>query len=555
MKSQIVKLLKKEVPLSEEQLANLIEVPPSSELGDFAFPCFSLAKQLKKAPQQIALDLSKKISSKELEKVEAKGPYLNFFLKRDSIVLETINKIQKQKEKYGSAVKNKKTIVIDMSSPNIAKPFGIGHLRSTIIGESLSRICYFMGYKTIKVNYLGDWGTQFGKLIVGYKKYGSASKLKKDPINHLLELYVKVSNNPDLEQESRDWFRKLESGDKEALKLWKLFRKLSLEDFSRIYALLNVKFDVISGESLYNNKMDSTIKELESKNLLKESEGAKVVDLEKYGLGICLIKKSDGATLYATRDLTATLDRYKKYKFERMIYEVGSEQKLHFNQVFKVLELLGHSWAKNCIHVDHGLYLGKDGKKLATRKGTNFFMSDILDETISLAKKEIAKREKLSNSELDKRAKQIALAAIIYGDLKNYRTNDITFDIDRFLEFEGNTGPYLLYTYARARSILRKAKYKYSPNIKTSKIEDREKQLVLELNKFPEVVLHSYNQLSPNLIANYAYGVSQKFNEFYHSEKVIGSENERFKLVLVDSFSKVLKNALFLLGISTIEKM
>jgi len=365
-----------------------------------------------------------------------------------------------------------------MSSPNIAKPFGIGHLRSTIIGESLSRICYFMGYKTIKVNYLGDWGTQFGKLIVGYKKYGSASKLKKDPINHLLELYVKVSNNPDLEQESRDWFRKLESGDKEALKLWKLFRKLSLEDFSRIYALLNVKFDVISGESLYNNKMDSTIKELESKNLLKESEGAKVVDLEKYGLGICLIKKSDGATLYATRDLTATLDRYKKYKFERMIYEVGSEQKLHFNQVFKVLELLGHSWEKNCIHVDHGLYLGKDGKKLATRKGTNFFMYDILDETISLAKKEIAKREKLSNSELDKRAKQIALAAIIYGDLKNYRTNDITFDIDRFLEFEGNTGPYLLYTYARARSILRKAKYKYSPNIKTSKIEDREKQLV-----------------------------------------------------------------------------
>lgn len=554
MKELIISILSKETKLSKENIEKLIEIPPSSDLGDYAFPCFSLAKELKKSPMQIAQEIAGKIKSKEFEKIEAKGPYINFFIDRKSLAEETISKILKEKDKYGSSKDGKgKKIVIDMSSPNIAKPFGIGHLRSTIIGNSLSEIFSFLGYKPVKINYLGDWGTQFGKMIVGWKVSGDKKKLQKDPIKHMLELYV-LGNNEDYEEEARRWFKKLEDGDKEAIELWKMFKSLSLKEFDKIYSLLNIKFDVVSGESFYNNKMDKTIKELEGKNLLEESEGAFIVDLDKYNLGKCLIKKSDGATLYATRDLTAAIERFEKYKFSKMIYEVGQEQKLHFNQIFKVLELMGYSWAKDCVHVFHGLYLDEDGKKFATRHGKTVFMNEILDETISLARKEVEKREKVSAAELEKRAKAIALAAIFYGDLKNYRANDMIFDIEKFISFEGDTGPYLLYSYARAKSILEKAKYK-PKKIKVGKIEENEKQLINELARFNSVIKHAYDNLSPNLIANYAYHLSQKFNEFYHTNKVIGSDEEQFRLSLVDSFSIVLKNALHLLGISTIEKM
>ncbi len=554
MKQVISQILSKLTLIPKEEIENLIEIPPSQELGDYAFPCFIIAKREKKNPVAIAQHLSAQIISKEFERVEAKGPYLNFFINRNKLAEQTIKEILKQKDKYGSSKEGKnKKIVIEMSSPNIAKPFGVGHLRSTIIGNSISNISQFLGYKPIKINYLGDWGTPFGKIITGWKKFGSESKLKRDPIKHLLELYIKVNADPELEVEARKWFKKLEDGDNEALGLWKRFRSLSLKEFDKIYSLLGIKFDVISGESFYEKKMPKVIKELESKNLLEESEGAKIVNLEKYNLGVVLIEKSDGATLYATRDLAAAIDRHNKYKFNQMLYEVGAEQKLHFKQIFKVLELLGHKWAESCIHIEHGLYLDKEGKKLASRKGTNLFMEDIINETKELAKKEIKKREKLSEKELDKRALSIALASIIYGDLKNYRANDITFDIERFISFEGNTGPYLLYTYARAKSILRKSKKKNKFEIEN--LNEKEKSLVLELSKFPEVVKHSYEQLSPNLIANYAYSLSQNFNEFYHSEKVIGSDNQDFRLALVESFSYVLNNSLSLLGIKTIEKM
>jgi arginyl-tRNA synthetase len=555
MKELIAKELCKLSGLKTDEVLNLIEIPPSSEMGDYAFPCFSLAKQLKKNPIQIALELSVKIKSKEFEKVEAKGPYLNFFLNRNNMAEKTLNEILKQKEKFGSSKEGKgKKIVIDLSAPNIAKPFGIGHLRSTIIGNSIANISSFLGYKPIKINYLGDWGTQFGKLILGYKKFRDEKKFNLDPIAHLQELYVKVNQHEELEDEARLEFKKLEDGDKTNLELWKKFREISLIEFDKIYDLLGIKFDVISGESLYNTKMEAVVKELKRKSLLTESEGAQIVDLNKFNLGVCLIEKKDGATLYATRDITAALDRYKKYKFHKMFYEVGSEQSLHFKQFFKVLELMGNSWAKDCAHIAHGLYLDSDGKKFATRKGKTVYMADILNETIQLAKEEISKREKISEKELNERALKIALAAILYGDLRNFRENNIIFDIERFLSFEGNTGPYLLYTYARSQSILRKANYKKA-KLEIKSLGDKEKSLILDLGKFPEVVMHTFEQLAPNLIANYSYDISQKFNEFYHSEKVIGSEHEQFRLALVDTFSIVLKNALNLLGIKVIEKM
>jgi arginyl-tRNA synthetase len=557
MKETIAELLAKPSKLKEKEILDLIEIPKDPKLGDYAFPCFVLSKTLKKNPMEIAKELASKLENTlEFERVAAVGPYLNFFVNRFVIAEETLNAIQKQKDNYGSSSLGKgKKVLVEFSSPNIAKPFGVGHLRSTIIGNSIANISEFLGFRVIRMNYLGDWGTQFGKLIVGYKKFGSLEKLRGDAINHLLELYVKVSKNKELEQQARDEFKKLELGDKEATALWETFRDLSLKEFNSIYSRLNIKFDAVSGESMYNKQMEKIVKELEKKNLLVQSEGALIVDLREYNLGVVLIKKSDGTTLYATRDIAAAIARYKKYKFNSMLYEVGSEQTLHFNQIFKVLELMNNKWAHNCRHIAHGLYLGKDGKKFATRKGKTVFMEDIINEASELARKEITKREpKITKKELEKRANAIALAAIFYGDLKNYRVNDMIFDIERFTSFEGDTGPYLLYSYARARSILEKAKYKQKKYL-LKNLNDSEKNLISQLNNFPAVVLDSYKSFSPNLIANYAFQLSQTFNEFYHSNKVIGSENEQFRLVLVSSFSQVIKNALKLLGISALEKM
>ena len=557
MKEMIAKLIEKRMKIKKEEVLRLIEIPKDSKMGDFAIPCFALAKKKKKNPAEIAKEIEAKINNEfEFEKVSAVGGFVNIFVNRNVLAQETIEQIQKEKDKYGSskAGKNKK-ILIDFSSPNIAKPFGIGHLRSTIIGNSVANLAEFQGYKPIRLNYLGDWGTQFGKLIVGYKKFGSLAKLKKDPINHLLDIYVRA-NAPEFEDEAREWFRKLELGDSEAYELWRVFKGASIKEFDEVYKQLNIKFDAVTGESMYNKEMESVIHELRKKNIIEESEGAQIVDLNKYGLNVALIKKSDGATLYATRDLAAAIKRKQKYKFDKMFYEAGSEQTLHFRQVFKILELLGNSWAKDCAHISHGLYLDKDGKKFATRKGKTVFMQDILDEAKSLAEKEILKREeKIKKSDLEERAKAIALAAIFYGDLKNYRANDMIFDIERFTSFEGDTGPYLLYSYARAKSILRKAGHKKYKKVKIEKLSDAEKSLISQLSQFPEIASNAYTNLSPNLIANYAFQLSQNFNEFYHKEQVIGSESQQFKLLLVECFSQVLKNALTLLGIPVLEKM
>lgn len=556
MKQIIIDLLAKELKLDKREIENLIEIPPSPDLGDCAFPCFHLASKFKKSPVEIAKELSLKLNKKlpkEISEIKVVGPYINFFVNNKLLAKEVLKKILKKKKKYGRSNEGmKKKIVIDMSSPNIAKPFGIGHLRSTIIGNSIALIYDFTGYKPIKINYLGDWGTQFGRLIVGYKIFGNKKKLKKDPIRHMLKIYVKA-NSEKYEQEARRWFKKLEDGDKEALRLWRIFKKMSLKDFNKIYKTLGIKFNVISGESLYNKKMDKTIELLKEKKLLEESEGALIINLNKYGLGAYLIQKSDGATLYATRDITTAIERYKKYKFEKMFYEVGSEQKLHFKQLFKVLELMGCKWAKNCAHITHGLYLDKDGKKFSTRKGKTVFMQEILNETIELAKKMIEeKNPKLKNKE--EVARKVAIGAIFYEDLKNFREHDIVFDINKFLSFEGNTGPYLQYSYARASSILKKAKSKPKVEIEME-TKKSEVKLIKKLSQFPETIKKGREQLNPSIIANYAFELAQIFNEFYHECPVIGSKNESFRLALVEAFRIVIKQALYLLGIEVLEEM
>jgi arginyl-tRNA synthetase len=553
IESAISEVLKEEgIKIKETPL----ESPPNQDMGDFAFPCFMLAKEMKKSPKEIASYLKEKIKlPKGVKEVKALGPYLNFFVDRISLAKGLVKEILSKKEKFGKNNSgNGRVLAIDLSAPNIAKPFGIGHLRSTIIGDSIAKIAEFNSYKPIKINYLGDWGTQFGKLIYAYKSWGDKEKLEKDPISHLQELYVKVNSDKEYEELSRAEFKKLEEGDKENLKLWEEFRELSLKEFDKIYELLGIKFDDISGESLYNDKMGEVVDELDKKGLLTESEGAKVVDLNNEGLGVALIQKSDGTSLYATRDIAAAIDRYEKYGFDTMIYEVGSEQKLHFKQLFKILELLQKPFAKNCFHVSHGLYLGKDGKKFSTRKGKTVYLKDVLEETIKKAKNNLKERdEKLNPAELEEKGKKISLAAIKYGDLKNYRENDMIFDIDNFLSFEGNTGPYLLYSFARANSILNKAEEKEMG--KLEKLDEGELKLVKKLEDFKKVIENAYRNFNPALVANYAFELSQNFNEFYHSCPVIGGDKEGFRLGLVKSFKIVLGNSLNLLGITPLEKM
>lgn len=563
MKDLIVKIIKGaldklDVSLEKDQIKGMIEIPPNYEMGDYAFPCFFLSKIMKISPNSIALEIRERIGNppEEFSDIQTVGPYVNFFVDRVNLAKNILLEINTKKESFGSSDLGKgKNIVVEFSSPNVAKPFGIGHLRSTIIGNSISRIAEFQGYKSIDINFLGDWGTPFGKILLGYSKWGDEKKLSKDPIKHLYELYVKVNKNEKYEPQAREWFKRLEQGDAEARNLWKKFRDLSLKEFNEIYSMLGIEFDVISGESMYNEGMKEITDKLNKKKLLKESENALIVDLEEYNLGVVLIQKSDGTTLYATRDIATAIDRYNKYNFSKMIYEVGQEQKLHFQQIFKTLELMGHDWAKSCEHVYHGLYLDKDGKKFSTRKGKTIFMKDVIEETVNLAKKEILKREKkISKKLLNEKAMKLAIAAIFYGDLKNNRVNDMVFDIKKFLSFEGNTGPYLLYSYARANSIIKKSK-KIKRSEFPENLEKKEIELILKLSEFPEIVKKSFNDLNPSQIASYSYQLAQSFNEFYHSCKVIGSDKEFFRVELTKAFKQVLKNSLYLIGIETLEEM
>jgi len=559
-KEKIAEAIFEHIKINKNIIISLLEIPPQSNLGDYAFPCFSLSSKLKRNPIEIAQEIKNKIDKTIFERIELKGAYVNFFLNKEFIAKTVISTIKEHKLGH-SNIGNNKIIVIDMSSPNIAKPFGIGHLRSTIIGNSLRHCFVSQGYKVIRINHLGDWGTQFGKLITAFQKWGKMTSLKKDPIKYMYKLYIKyhqyAEKNPNIEDEARLWFKKLENGNNRAISIWKSFREYSLSDFKRIYKILNVQFESYSGESFYNNKMDTVIKELNRKNLLKESEGATIVELSNFNLPPAIIQKSDETSLYMTRDLAAAIYRYNKYNFTKMIYEVGAEQKLHFQQLFKVLELMGYTWNKDCVHVYHGLYLGKDKKKLATRKGKTIFMEDILDESINKAKKIINKKNPTLKNK-DMVAKDIGVGAIIFGDLSNDRTNDIIIDINKYLSFDGETGPYIQYTHARACSILKRYRKKLYFNINTSLLkEENEKNLLLLISKYPQAIEKTTNSFKPNILTRYLLDLSQSFNEYYHKFKIIqdNKELEKSRIILVYCTKTILFEGLSLLGIKAPEEM
>jgi len=545
--------------LTLEEITVLIEVPKFQHQGDLAFPCFQLAKKLRQSPAQIAKEFAPKISSDFIEKTEALGPYLNFFLNRALVSTTVLNKIITLQENYGNQDYGcGETAVIDFSSPNIAKPFSMGHLRSTVIGNSLRLILQKCGYQTIAINHVGDWGTQFGKLMVACTLWGTKANIEKNPIQELFKLYVKfheeAKENPQLILEGRAWFKKLELGDAKATELWDWFRTESLTEFSRIYELLGIEFDSYHGEAFYNEKIPEIIEILKEKELLVESEGAQVVVLNDEEMPPCLIKKNDGATLYATRDLAAALYRQRTYKFKRALYVVGQEQSLHFKQLFSVLRKMDYTWVNGMDHIPFGLIL-KDGKKMSTRKGKVVLLNEVIQEAIALALAIIqSKNPNLINQQ--EVAKAVGVGAIIFHDLKNERLHSVEFSLEQMLKFEGETGPYIQYTHARACSLLRKANYSPNP-INLTAITDLESwNVIKELEKFPQIISQAFSTYEPSHLAKYTIDLAQAFNKFYGKVHILEDDfQKQNRLSLTYSVTIVLKEGLRLLGIMSPEEM
>ncbi|EGD37218.1 arginine--tRNA ligase [Streptococcus sanguinis SK150] len=545
--------------LDQDAILNLLEQPKSSELGDIAFPAFSLAKTERKAPQIIAADIAEKIDTAHFDKVVATGPYVNFFLSKAEISGQVIKEVIKDGADYGQQNEgNNQNITIDLSSPNIAKPFSVGHLRSTVIGDALSNIFRKIGYNTIKINHLGDWGKQFGLLMVAYKKWGSQEAVEANPIDELLKLYVRINaeieNDPSLDEEGRLWFKKLEDGDPEATELWQWFRDESLTEFNRIYELLGVEFDSLNGEAFYNDKMDEGIQILEEKGLLQESKGASIVDLEDFNLPPAMIKKSDGATLYITRDIATAIYRARTYNFVKNVYVVGQEQANHFRQLKAVLKKMGFDWSDDMIHVDFGL-VTKNRQKLSTRKGNIILLEPTLLEAISRAKSQIeAKNPDLENKEAVARA--VGVGAVKFYDLKTDRRNGYDFDLEAMVSFEGETGPYIQYAYARIQSILRKANFQPDAAATYSLNDPESWEIIKLLQDFGRVVKRAADNYEPSLIAKYAISLAQAFNKYYAHTRILDESPERdSRLALSYSTAVVLKEALRLLGVEAPEKM
>ncbi|TCJ01685.1 arginine--tRNA ligase [Cytobacillus praedii] len=544
--------------IGKSKLMAMIEKPKFENMGDLAFPCFELAKIYRKAPQTIAIELIKNMGdSNFIQNAEAVNGYVNVFLNKREVSTRIIQEVLSSKEKYGDInIGNQDIITIDFSSPNIAKPFSMGHLRSTVIGNSLAHISEKCGFKPIRINHLGDWGTQFGKLIVAYKMWGEEQKVKKNPIKELLSLYVQFHEEAELDSSLNDqgrlWFKKLEEGDKEAFELWEWFREESLKEFSKIYDLLGVSFDSVHGEAFYNDKMDQVVQILEEKQLLKESEGAKVVEING-DLPPCLIKKKDGTTLYATRDLAAAIYRQTHYGFVQSLYVVGNEQTLHFKQLFDVLLKMDYTWHEGLKHIPFGMML-KDGKKMSTRKGKVVLLEEVLNDAINLAKKNIM----VKNPELESKdtvARQVGVGAVIFHDLKNYRLNDIEFSLDDMLRFEGETGPYIQYTHARASSILKKGKFVES-NEKLAITDDEAWVIIINLMAFPAVIKRAFDEYDPSQIAKYVIELSKAFNKYYGSVRILADhEQKQARLSLVFAVQIVLKEGLRLLGIKAPTEM
>jgi arginyl-tRNA synthetase len=565
LKNSVRKLFPK-IKISEFQ----VEHPEKKEFGDYSTNlAFLIAKELKKKPNEIANQIAKSVEKEKIfEKVEVKEPgFINFFLSLD-FLFEELKKILKEKENYGkSKIGKGKTVIIDYSSPNIAKPFGIGHLRSTIIGQALYNIYKFLGYKVIGDNHLGDWGTQFGKLIFAIKNWGK-KKVKYYSIEELEELYVKfhkeAEKNPQLEEEGRKWFKKLEEGDREAKGIWKILVKISLKEFERIYELLGVKFDFALGESFYEPMTEEIIEELREKKIAKESQGALIVEFPKNGFPPVIIQKSDGTTTYFTRDLATIKYRLKRWNPDLIIYEVGADQKLHFQQLFKTVEILG--WAKKTkfVHVAHGLYRTKTGK-FSTRKGETVHLEDVLKEATERAKEIIEKSETsrgLTKREKERVARIVGIGAVKYNDLSQHPSKDIIFDWEKVLNLKGNSAPYLQYTFVRCQSVLKKAgSWKLevgSRKLQIEKLKKEEIDVLREIYKFPEIVQEAAEKFSPNLICNFVFDLAKKYNLFYDSYPILKAENEKtknFRLILTKAVAQIIKNSLFILGIEVPKKM
>jgi arginyl-tRNA synthetase len=530
-----------------------VEVPKDRTFGDYAVPCFILAKKMHKSPIDIANIIKKNINMEHYEKTEVKAGYLNIFVKKELLTKYVFNEIKN--DHYGqNNIGVNKTIVIDYSSPNIAKPFGVGHLRSTAIGNAIKNIALKCGYKVVGVNHLGDWGTQYGKLICAYNKWGNYDEIMKNPISKLTKLYVQfheaVKEDPSLDDEARRCFKQLEDGDIEALKLWEIFRDESLKEFNKTYDLLGInQFDSYNGEAFYNDKMQPVIEELEKKGLLKLDDGASIVELED--LPPALIKKSDGATLYITRDLATAIYRKNTYNFDEAIYVVGNEQSLHFKQLKLVLNKMGYDWQKNIHHINFGLIL-QDGKKMSTRQGKSVVLHNVLEEAVMLAK-EYVTSDDINKDEV---SRQIGIGAVIFNDLKNYRINDVEFNLKDILKFEGETGPYIQYTHARICSLL-KNKTELEIEYNNLEINDLVWNIILRLYEFNEIIIKAKEGYDPSLIAKYAVDLAQEFNKFYANEKIITEDfkETNFKLEICLGVKIVLKESLRLLGIEAPEKM
>lgn len=561
MKNQIVNLLSQNIEvLTSEEISQLIEIPPKPEMGDFAFPCFRLAKSYHKAPPMIAQDLKESIGDQAfLSEIKVVGGYLNFYVDKAQYAQQIIDKYNNATD-YGCSDQGKdKTICIDYSSPNVAKNFHVGHLRTTIIGNSLYKIFSKLGYKVVRINHLGDWGTQFGKLIVAYKKWGSREAVEEKGIEELMDIYVKfheeAEKDDSLNDEARAWFLKMEQGNEEALEIWQWFRDISLKEFMRVYNILGMEFDSFAGESFYRDKTADVIKRLTDDGLLKESQGAMIVPLDEYDMPPCIVAKKDGSSIYATRDLAAILYRKATYNFDRCLYVTGLEQKLHFAQVFKVIELMGNDYAKNLVHIPYGLVSLKSGK-ISSRKGNVIFAEDLLRESINKTTS-IIEEKNPDISDKEEVAKQVGIGAIIFNDLYNQRIKDVIFDWNKLLNFDGETGPYVQYTYARASSVLRKIGEVPDTIDYTLLTDEASIGLLKEIERYPQVIKDAAERYEPSVIARYSIDLAHAFNKFYH-ECQINVEDETTKYTrtnVVKIARYIIKDALSLLGIQCPEQM
>ncbi|MCT6877031.1 MAG: arginine--tRNA ligase [Lactobacillus apis] len=558
-KNKVVDLVSSQVDLPKDKISQLIERPKNEKMGDYAFPAFVLAKTMHKNPAEIAKEIAANLTSADFANIQAVGPYVNFAIDHEKLISQTLDEVLSEKEHYGDQKLGEGNVPIDMSSPNIAKPMSMGHLRSTVIGNSIAETMKKVGYTPIKINYLGDYGTQFGKLIYAYKRWGNEEDVKKDPIMNLFKYYVKfheeAEKDPKLDDEGRAWFKKLEDGDPEAVELWQWFREVSLADFKRIYKELGVDFDSYKGEAFFNDKMQPVIDELKEKGLLHESRGAQVVDMGE-DENPALIVKSDGSSIYLTRDLAAAIYRMNTYHFVKMLYVVGNEQAQHFVELKTVLKKMGYDWADRIHHVPFGL-ITQNGKKLSTRKGNVVFLDQVLGDAVDLARKQIdQKNPNLANKE--QVAHDVGVGAVIFHDLKNDRIENFDFDLDEVVRFEGDTGPYVQYTNARAQSVLRKAaKMGQEPSLSNNSLNDDWSFSVAKaLADFPRIIARSSDKFEPSVIAKYALDVAKKFNKYYANVKIL-TEDEQInsRLALVEATSIVLTEALRLLGVNAPKEM